>query len=118
MPRTSTLIKHILRKCTPTFPLSTSTYIRTHATKTRGLYTFYPLFEVHLCTVTFGLMYGYYSGEGYSGTLKVHICIKNAKIREINYLSDNNVQILQSGISAAKPDPFSGFNPILDPIFF
>ena len=54
----------------------------------------------------------------YSGALKVHICIKNAKIREINYLSDNNVQILQSGISAAKPDPFSGFNPILDPIFF
>ena len=29
---------------------------------TRALYkTFYPLFEVHLCTVTFGLMYGYYS---------------------------------------------------------
>ena len=25
---------------------------------TRGLCTFYPLFEVHLCTVTFGLMYG------------------------------------------------------------
>ena len=25
---------------------------------TRGLYTFYPLFEVHLCTVNFGLMYG------------------------------------------------------------
>ena len=49
---------------------------------------------------------------------KKSICIKNAKIREINYLSDNNVQILQSGISAAKPDPFSGFNPILDPIFF
>ena len=24
----------------------------------RDLYTFYPLFEVHLCTVTFGLMYG------------------------------------------------------------
>ena len=23
-----------------------------------GLYTFCPLFEVHLCTVTFGLMYG------------------------------------------------------------
>ena len=28
---------------------------------TRGLYTFYPLFEVHLCTVTFGLMYEEYS---------------------------------------------------------
>ena len=28
---------------------------------TRGLYTFYPLFEVHLCTVTFGFMYGWYS---------------------------------------------------------
>ena len=25
---------------------------------TRGLNTFYPLFEVHLFTVTFGLMYG------------------------------------------------------------
>ena len=34
---------------------------RTRAIITRGLYTFYPLFEVHLCTVTFGLMYGYYS---------------------------------------------------------
>ena len=31
---------------------------RTHAIITRDLYTFYPLFEVHLCTVTFGLMYG------------------------------------------------------------
>ena len=28
---------------------------------TRGLYTFYPLVEVHLCTVTFGLMYRSYS---------------------------------------------------------
>ena len=25
---------------------------------THGLYAFYTLFEVHLCTVTFGLMYG------------------------------------------------------------
>jgi hypothetical protein len=31
---------------------------RTRAIIGRGLYTFYPLFEVHLCTVTFGLMYG------------------------------------------------------------
>jgi hypothetical protein len=31
---------------------------RTRAIITRGLYTFYPLFEVHICTVTFGLMYG------------------------------------------------------------
>ena len=31
---------------------------RTRTIITRGLYTFYPLFEVHLCTVTFGLMYG------------------------------------------------------------
>ena len=28
---------------------------RTRAILTRGLHTFYPLFEVHLCTVTFGL---------------------------------------------------------------
>ena len=31
---------------------------RTRAIITRGLYTFYQLFEVHLCTVTFGLLYG------------------------------------------------------------
>ena len=31
---------------------------RTRAIITRGLYNFYPLFEVHLRTVTFGLMYG------------------------------------------------------------
>ena len=31
---------------------------RTRAIITLGLYTFYPLFEVHLCTVTFGLMFG------------------------------------------------------------
>ena len=31
---------------------------RTRAIITRGLYTFYPLFEAHLCTVTFGLKYG------------------------------------------------------------
>ena len=37
---------------------STSYTYRTRAILTRGLYTFYPLFEVHLCTVTFGLMYG------------------------------------------------------------
>jgi hypothetical protein len=34
---------------------------RTRAILTRALYTFYPLFEVRLCTVTFDLMYGYYS---------------------------------------------------------
>ena len=34
---------------------------RTRAIITRGLYNFYPLFEVYLCTVTIGLMYGYYS---------------------------------------------------------
>ena len=31
---------------------------RTHAIITRGLYIFYSQFEVHLCTVTFCLMYG------------------------------------------------------------
>ena len=36
---------------------ATSTY-RTRAIITRGLYIFYQLFEVHLCTVTFGLLYG------------------------------------------------------------
>ena len=34
---------------------------RTRAIITRGLYTFYLLFEVYLCTVTFGLMYGQFS---------------------------------------------------------
>ena len=36
----------------------TETNYRTRAIITCGLYTIYPLFEVHLCTVTFGLMYG------------------------------------------------------------
>ena len=31
---------------------------RMRAIITGGLYTFYPLFEIHLCTVTFGIMYG------------------------------------------------------------
>ena len=31
---------------------------RTRAIITHGLYTFYPLFEVHLSTLTFGLVYG------------------------------------------------------------
>ena len=39
------------------FQTNISNY-RTRAIITRGLYTFYPLFKVHLCTVTFGLMYG------------------------------------------------------------
>ena len=33
------------------------TIYRTRAIIIRGLNTFYPLFEVHLCTVTFGLIY-------------------------------------------------------------
>ena len=46
------------------FPVNIKTVktnYRTHAIVTHGLYIFYPLFEVHLCTVTFGLMYGFYS---------------------------------------------------------
>ena len=40
-----------------TLILEVSIY-RMRAIITRGLYTFYPLFEVNLCSVTFGLMYG------------------------------------------------------------
>ena len=44
----------------------------TRAIITCGLYTFYPLFEVHLCTVTFlGLMYGQYLRAGYSSARMV-----------------------------------------------
>ena len=39
-------------------PILLTFMYRTRAIITRGLYTFYPLFEVHLCTVTFDLMYG------------------------------------------------------------
>ena len=49
---------------------------RTRAIITRGLYTFYPLCEVHLCTVTFGLMYGLYSRAGYSGARTVVVLRK------------------------------------------
>ena len=34
---------------------------RARAIISRGLYTFYPISKDHLCTVTFGLMYGLYS---------------------------------------------------------
>ena len=34
---------------------------RTRAIISRGLYTFYPISKDHLCTMTFGLMYGQYS---------------------------------------------------------
>ena len=34
---------------------------RTRAIISRGLYIFYPISKDHLCTVTFGLMYGLYS---------------------------------------------------------
>ena len=34
---------------------------RMHAIISRGLYIFYPITKYHLCTVTFGLMYGLYS---------------------------------------------------------
>ena len=52
-------------------PKDIITVYRTRAIITRGLYTFYPLFEVHLCTLTFGLMYGQYSRAGYSGARTV-----------------------------------------------
>ena len=39
---------------------------------TYGLYTFKPLFEVHLCTMTFDLMYGQYSRAGYSDACTVY----------------------------------------------
>ena len=42
-------------------PWLSSLIYHTRAIITRGLYTFYPLFEVYLCTVTFGLIYGWYS---------------------------------------------------------
>ena len=54
---------------------------RTRAIITRGLFTFYPLFEVHLCTVTFGLMYGQYSRAGYSGARTVFHFLLNQKAR-------------------------------------
>jgi hypothetical protein len=41
-----------------TTPLQFDFKYRTRAIISRGLYTFYPFFEDHLCTVTFGLMYG------------------------------------------------------------
>ena len=39
---------------------------RRRAIITPSLYTFYPLFEVYLSTVTFGLMYGYYLLRAYN----------------------------------------------------
>ena len=44
--------------CKMTSILEEKLVYRLRAIITRGLNTFYPLFEVHLCPVTFGLMYG------------------------------------------------------------
>ena len=35
--------------------------------KRRLVYSFYPIFKDHLCTVKFGLMYGLYSRAAYDG---------------------------------------------------
>ena len=48
---------NIFAKLARMFLIYIYTIYRTRAIITRGLYNFYPLFEVHLCTVTFGLMY-------------------------------------------------------------
>ena len=65
---------------------------RTRAIITRGLYTFYPLFEVHLCTVTFGLMYGYYSRAVYN---QERVIV--ARVRYINIIVNLGIFILASG---------------------
>ena len=51
------IAKNITFHCAPIFNFRRLIYCM-QAIITRGLYTSYPLFEVHLCTVTFGLMYG------------------------------------------------------------
>ena len=48
-------------RCTCNEPDINVSMYRMRAIIICGLYTFYPHFEVHLCTVTFGLMYGLYS---------------------------------------------------------
>ena len=45
---------------------------RTRAIISRGLYTFYPISKDHLCTVTFGLMYGLFSRAAYDGARTVN----------------------------------------------
>ena len=58
---------------------------RTRAIITRGLYIFYPLFEAHLCTVTFGLMYGQYSRAGSNQERVI--------MARLRYVGENNVQV-------------------------
>ena len=48
-------------ECGTQGPVGNIRTYRTRAIITHGLYTFYPHFEVRLCTVTFGLKYGLYS---------------------------------------------------------
>ena len=43
---------------------------------TRGLYTFYPLFEIYLCTVTFDLMYGQYSIAVSNQERVIVVCVR------------------------------------------
>ena len=58
LPKNNVLIETVLSED----PLHTLHFrYRTRAIISRGLYFIDPNFEVHLCTVTFGLMYGLYS---------------------------------------------------------
>ena len=48
------VIQHLMKVTTP----KEYKKYHTRAIISRGWDTFYPLFEVHLCNMTFGLMYG------------------------------------------------------------
>ena len=54
----NTTLQKVLNNIPNVFESNYTSIYRMRAIITRGLYTFNPLFEVHLCTVTFGLMYG------------------------------------------------------------
>ena len=56
--RTKNLVLNYVLNVTFNIGLLCRNVYCTRAIMARGLYTVYPLFEVHLCTVTFGLMNG------------------------------------------------------------
>ena len=64
---------------------------------TRSMYTFYPLFEVHLCTATFGLMKPY-SRAVFNQERVIVACAQ--------YLDwTKNKERVQKDIQSLRPDP-------------
>ena len=86
-------------ECGTQGPVGNIRTYRTRAIITHGLYTFYPHFEVRLCTVTFGLKYGLYSRAASNQERPMM-----ARVRYLGILSVENIYMYSQNQPAFKHD--------------